>query len=183
LPLLAEACPRMFLDAVRTGLRGENPLLRVMFEDAKDRTLHRRSAHTGLLWALETVTWAPEHSTAATLLMARLAEVDPGGRLSNRPAQSLVNLLTHRSVSPIPLDRRPTIINQVRGRHSEVGWRLLSDLTDPHHFPMYLVRPHVRNDWTGSESAPSDTIAAYREEVFSAVLTDLTAVPRRWAEV
>ncbi|MGC7102500.1 hypothetical protein ACPZ19_48190 [Amycolatopsis lurida] len=181
LPLLAEACPRIFLEAVRKGLGGESPLLRVMFEDAEERTLYRHSAHIGLLWALETITWAPKHSVAAVLLIARLAEVDPGGRLGNRPAQSLVNLLTHRPVSPIALDRRPSIINQVRGRYAEVGWQLLSDLTEPHPFLMYPERPRVRHDWSEREAPQADTIEVYREEILRAVLADLATEPSRWA--
>jgi len=181
LPLLAEASPRVFLDAVRTGLRGEEPVLRTMFEDAEGRTLHRHSGHTGLLWALETVAWAPEHSADAVLAIARLAEVDPGGRLSNRPSASLRNLLTHLPSSPIPLGRRPAIINQVRGRHPEVGWRLVDDLTDRGPFLMYPERPKVRHDWSEFEPAPAGALEVYRDEVFGAVLADLAAVPTRWA--
>ncbi|MBN6034738.1 TIR domain-containing protein [Amycolatopsis sp. 195334CR] len=180
LPLLAEACPRVFLEAVRKGLRGESPLLRVMFEDAEERTLYRHSAHTGLLWALETVTWAPEHSTAAVLLLARLAEVDPGGGLGNRPAQSLVNLLTARPVSPIALDRRPSLINHVRRQYAEVGWQLLCDLTEPHMLLMFPERPRVRHDWSEQEAPQVDTTEAYGEEVLQAVLADLAAEPSRW---
>ncbi|SHF82997.1 hypothetical protein [Streptoalloteichus hindustanus] len=182
LPLFAEAAPRVFLSAVRTGLRGEDPLLRVMFEDTGGWSLSWHSAHTGLLWALETIAWAREHSTVATLLLAKLAEIDPGGRLSNRPSRSLANLLTHLPLSPIPLDRRATIINQVRTRYPEVGWRLLNDLTDLHRL-MYPVRPRVRHTWTGDDCAPaSDSVEAYQEEVFRAVLADLAAKPRRWTE-
>ncbi|WP_143467028.1 toll/interleukin-1 receptor domain-containing protein [Lentzea kentuckyensis] len=182
LPLLAEACPQVFVEAVDRALRGDSPVLRAVFEDAGERTLFRHSAHTGLLWALETLTWSPEHSTRAVLLMARLAEVDPGGRLSNRPAQSLVDALTHRPVSPIPLDRRPALINQVRARHAAVGWQLLMDLTEPNHFLMYPARPKVRIDWIGGEQTSSEMVEAYRDDVFSAAMADLLAAPRRWAE-
>jgi hypothetical protein len=182
LPLLAEACPQVFVDAVDRALRGNSPVLGAVFEDAGNRTLFRHSAHTGLLWALETLTWNPEHSTRAILLMARLAEIDPGGRLSNRPAQSLLNALTHQPVSPVPLDRRPALINQVRARYAAVGWQLLLDLTEANHFLMYPVRPKVRIDWTGAEQPSSETTEGYRDAVFDAVLADLLAVPRRWAE-
>jgi hypothetical protein len=182
LPLLAEAAPRVFLDAVDTGLRGQEPLLSVMFEDTDGRTLHRHSAHTGLLWALEALAWSPQFRVTATLLMARLATCDPGGRLSNRPANSLASLLTHRPLGPIPLGRRPAIIDQIRSRHPDIGWQLLNNITDPRALLMYPERPRVRHDWTGSDSAPVDSIEAYRDSVFSAVLADLAAVPTRWVE-
>lgn len=182
LPLLAEASPRAFLDAADSALRDENPLLRVMFEDETDRQLHRHSAHTGLLWALETLLWNQEHRSRAVLVLARLAEVDPGGRLSTRPALSLVNALTSAPVSPIPLDRRSTMVNQVRARHQAVGWQLLMDLTEPNGFLLYPARPTVRADWTGAEQASPEAAEKYRDDLLSAVLADLAAVPRRWAE-
>jgi hypothetical protein len=182
LPLLAEACPRMFLEATDRALRGESPVLRTMFDDTGERTLFRHPGHTGLLWALETLTWSQDHSTRAVLLMARLAEVDPGGTWSNRPAQSLVNTLTQHPASPIPLDRRPTIINQIRARHAAVGWQLLKDLTEPGHFLMSPARPKVRIDWAGAGQAPSGTAEAYRDEMLSSLLADLAAKPQRWAE-
>ena len=178
LPLLAEAAPRVFLDAVRSGLSGADPLLRTMFEDSEE--LNRRSAHTGLLWALETVAWSPRHTTDAVLLLARLAEVDPGGRWSNRPAGSLTYLLTHLPSSPIPVERRSVLIDQVRSRYPGVGWRLLCDLTDQGAFLMYPARPQVRHDW--SEVEPSGADEQYREGVFVAVLADLAAVPARWTD-
>lgn len=182
LPLLAEACPQVFIDAVEQALRGDSPVLRTMFEDSGEWSLFRHSAHTGLLWALETLTWTPEHSTRAVLLTARLAEIDPGGKMANRPARTLVDALTHLPVSPIPLDRRPALVNQVRARHPEVGWQLLLDLTEPHPFLMYPARPKVRVDWTGTEQHPSETTQTYLDEMFGAVLADLLAVPRRWIE-
>ncbi|MET9229140.1 hypothetical protein [Lentzea sp. NPDC003310] len=182
LPLLAEACPQVFADAVDQAMRGDSPVLRTMFDDSEERSMFRHPAHTGLLWALETLTWAPEHSTRAVLLMARLAEIDPGGKWANRPARSLVDALIHLPVSPVPLDHRPALIKQVRVRHPEVGWQLLLDLIEPHPFLMYPARPKVRIDWTGVEQHPSETAQAYLDEVLDAVLADLAAVPRRWVE-
>ncbi|MEV7548581.1 toll/interleukin-1 receptor domain-containing protein [Amycolatopsis sp. NPDC089917] len=180
LPLLAEAAPRIFLDAVRTGLRGQEPLLRLMFEDGDGRSLYRHSAHTGLLWALETVAWSPEHSATATLLVAQLAAIDPGGRVSNRPSHTLTSLLSHRALSPIPVEKRPALINQVRKQNGEVGWQLLDDLTDHRKFTIPLEQPRVRHDWASTEPASSGAIEVYLNTVFSAILSDLTSFPNRW---
>ncbi|MFD4636212.1 hypothetical protein ACFWN2_02790 [Lentzea sp. NPDC058436] len=182
LSLLAEACPRVFLDAVESGLQGDNPLLRGMFEDTGDQTSFRHSAHSGLQWALDALLWSKEHGTRAVLVLARLADVDPGGQWSNRPAQALVNALTQQPVTPVPLDRRAEIINQIRARHPLVGWRLLMDLTEPGGFLMYPERPRVRTDWVGAMQMSSDGVEEYWKEVYNAVLADLSAEPRRWAE-
>lgn len=182
LPLLAEACPQVFLDAVERALRSGTPVLRAMFEDVGGLSLFRHSAHTGLLWALETLTWSPEHRTRAVLLMAHLAQVDPGGTMANRPARSLVDALTHQPSSPVPPDRRASLVNQVRTRHPEVGWRLLLDVTEPHPRLMYPARPKVRADWAGTEQHPAEETRTYLDEMFDAVTADLLAQPRRWIE-
>ncbi len=50
LPLLAEAAPNAFLDAVEHGLSGESPLVLNLFSEGKN--IFSSPAHTGLLWAL-----------------------------------------------------------------------------------------------------------------------------------
>ena len=54
--------------------------------------LFSSSPHPSLLWALELVAWSPDHFAQAVYLLARLAEVDPGGRLINRPHASLATI-------------------------------------------------------------------------------------------
>jgi hypothetical protein len=91
LPLLAEAAPSEFLDAVAAGTSGHAPLLRGIFEDtaANANPLVQDSTHSSLLWALETCAWSPDHFGRTGDMLARLAEIDPGGRLANRPFASL----------------------------------------------------------------------------------------------
>ncbi len=92
LPLLAEAAPIELLDAVESGLAGEQPLLVSMFTDREDEVpvLGISSAHSGLGWALELL-HAPSDTSFGqlALALAALAEIDPSGRLSNRPEASL----------------------------------------------------------------------------------------------
>ena len=57
-PLLAEAAPRQFLDAVETGLVNDGPVLE-LFKQAGDG-LFGSSPHTGLLWALEGTSPGPQ---------------------------------------------------------------------------------------------------------------------------
>ena len=44
---------------------------------------------TGLLWALETLAWHSDHLARVTVILGELAEIDPGGNWTNRPANSL----------------------------------------------------------------------------------------------
>jgi hypothetical protein len=53
----------------------------------------RRLPHTGLLWALEVLCWNRSLFPRAADALARLVRIDPGGRLGNRPIESLKNAM------------------------------------------------------------------------------------------
>jgi hypothetical protein len=91
LPLLAEAVPDRFLEAVDAGLLDAAPVLRQMFADGPGTSgALSSSPHTGLLWALERLAWAPEYLGRAATALARLATLDePRGTLASRPDRSL----------------------------------------------------------------------------------------------
>jgi excisionase family DNA binding protein len=127
LPLLAEAAPEVVLDAVHDDLDRDEPLLASMFQDADQSSwLYSSSPHTGLLWALETLCWSPEFLLEATRALARLQLVDPGGRLSNRPLESLHSVLAgwirHTAA---PLDLKVRAVEQISRQMPDVGWRLV----------------------------------------------------------
>lgn len=142
LPLLAEAGPDAFLDAVGAATAGENPLLATLFQDNADESgiFTGDTPHCNLLWALECVSWSPDHFGRAVDLLARLDEIDPGGRMSNRPAASLAAIFRpwhpDNSVDP---DRRITVLDTLRHRHPDSAWKLeCSMLPENHgtHFPI-----------------------------------------------
>lgn len=185
MPLLAEAVPDVFLDAVQNGLQGERPLLGLMFADNEGDFLTVSSPHTGLLWALESLAWSPEHFPLAVEQLARLAEVDPGGRLSNRPRASLADVF--RSWLPqtaVPLDRRLRVLDGLRDRHPTVSWPLLlSMLPESHMVGGFSHSPRYRT-WK-----PEDT-GTYDAERFDSwraaglrVVADAGLDADRWAEL
>jgi hypothetical protein len=142
LPLLAEAGPDAFLDAVGAATAGDDPLLATMFQDNADESgiFSGGTPHSNLLWALECVSWSPDHFGRAVDLLARLDEIDPGGRMSNRPAASLAAIFRpwhpDNSVDP---DRRITVVDTLRHRHPDAAWKLeCSMLPESHgtHFPI-----------------------------------------------
>jgi hypothetical protein len=78
LPTLAESAPSEFLDAVTRSIdKGTDGVIH-LFSEEGDFT----SPHTGLLWALERLAWEPERMPRVSILLARLAEADPGGNPS-----------------------------------------------------------------------------------------------------
>lgn len=136
LPLLAEAGPDAFLDAVGAATSGDNPLLATLFQDNADESgiFSSSAPHSNLLWALECVSWSPDHFGRAVDLLARLDEIDPGGRMLNRPAASLAAIFRpwhpENSVDP---DRRITVLDTLRHRHPDAAWRLESSMLPESH--------------------------------------------------
>ena len=150
LPLIAEAAPQVFLRHVLAGSAGESPILATMFRDdeSQQSALGLSSPHTGLLWALETLCWSADYLLDATRALAQLAVIDPGGRLSNRPRGSLLNVLVpwirHTGA---PLQVRIKAINQIVRDFPEYGWKLILELWPSQHG--FVMPPHAPRyrDW------------------------------------
>ena len=93
LQLLAEAAPEAFLEGIEASLRETKPPIMALFEETEDPFGGSRSSHSSLLWALETLAFSPAIVSRVCVVLARLSTLDPGGRLSNRPSNSLVSIL------------------------------------------------------------------------------------------
>lgn len=129
LPLLAEAAPDIFLSALDTALRHPDTALSQMITDNQGASFTTASPHTGLLWALEITAWFPAHFGQTVNALAALSTIDPGGRLSNRPFKSLIDIF--RLWWPQTLvDRadRVAALKTLVERYPDVGSRLLVDL-------------------------------------------------------
>jgi len=90
---IAEASPDIFLECLDAMVRSKEA--KQFFQDAgsDDVLFGPTSAHVYLLWALERLAWQKEYFSRVLSILARLAEVDPGGKTSNRPKHSLVTIL------------------------------------------------------------------------------------------
>ena len=181
LPLFAEAAPDVFLAAVDAGLAGDDPVLKKMFTDM-DEGLFNTSPHTGLLWALEVTAWSPEHAARSASALARLAEIDPGGKLSNRPARSLGGIFRPwLPQTSLPLERRMKVLDALRRDHPKVAWDLMIELLPTgRDVGMYGRTPEYR-DW---KAGSSDEIAPDYAECVTAVAQRLVDTarsdPDRW---
>ncbi len=150
LPLLAEAAPAKFLDFVLDDLDTSSPVLRTMFQDDRSQSswMAGSSPHTGLLWALEVLCWSPEHIGFASLALAKLQAVDPGGQLANRPLASLQSILVFwvRQTSA-PLAAKMEAIEAICQQVPEVGWRLVLGLWPSKHATATPPRSPRYRDW------------------------------------
>lgn len=128
LPLLAEAAPKEFLDAVETALNSDScPFDGVFAQEGEGLT--GRNYTTGLLWALETLAWDDEHLTRVVMILGELAARDPGGNWANRPANSLWTILLPWFPQTLaPVAKRLAAVTTLQAEFPEVAWRLLLNL-------------------------------------------------------
>ena len=185
LPLLAEAAPDVFLRAIQKGVSGSDPVLKLMFADSSTNAMSVDSPHTGLLWALETVAWSEEHAALAAGLLARLADIDPGGRLRNRPINSLADIFrTWLPQTSLPMARRLAVLGALERDHEEVAWTLmLRLLPEPHAVGDYSHAPRFR-PWKPSEEGVStqefwDASSAVTQRLIQMAERQ----PNRWIEL
>src|SRR5262249_21423995 len=135
-PLLAEAAPDEFLNAVREGLRGDASLMRRLFTDDESAPIiSPTSPHVYLLWALDGLAWSRDFFGQAVDLLAGLAEIDPGSkRNSDHPFGSLEAIFCpwHPNTS-VSVDGRLAGIDGLRARHPSIAWRLMLSLLPRQH--------------------------------------------------
>lgn len=153
LPLLTEASPRAFVEAVEADLRSNDPQLLAMLRpvgaggfDSPDRT--------GLLWALETIAWNEAFLFRVGRILARLSEVPIDDNWLNKPENSLVSLI--RSWLPqtaADVDQRIGLLDIVAREFPMVGWRMCKSQTDTgQRFASPNSRPRSRPDAAGTGS-------------------------------
>lgn len=185
LPLIAEAAPTVFLDAVERGLKGDRPVLIKIFAEGKN-TLFTSSPHTGLLWALERIAWHPEYLGHALSLLAKLTRLDPGGKLLNRPANSLHQiLLCWYPQTTAGLEKRLAVIDLIRQQEPQVAWALLTSLLPEAHGVAHPTnKPHWR-EWapdTQPQVSSGELFQAERE-IVSRLLADVGTAGDRWKDL
>ncbi len=133
LPLIAEASPSIFITEVKRSLSENDSHIMSLFNE-EEGLFAPESNYPYLLWALESLAWLPDTLKDVTEVLLVLSEKDPGGRLDNRPFNSLTNIYLpwypHTTAST---DQRITIIDTLsRGGYSKM-WDLLMSLLPKNH--------------------------------------------------
>lgn len=143
LPLLAEAAPIPFLDALECLLKGDAMVN--IFSESND-VFAATSPHVSLLWALEVLAWDSNYLLRVAIILARLATVDPGGRVSNRPINTLRAIfLTWFPNTNASLAQRNAVLKRILDITPEIGWDLLVKLFPKYHdHSSFTERPKFR---------------------------------------
>jgi hypothetical protein len=89
LPTYAEAAPDEFLSILERDLKSKDPAVLGLLRPADTSIFGRSPSRTGLLWALEGLSWNPATLPRAAYILARLAQVEISDNWVNKPTNSL----------------------------------------------------------------------------------------------
>ena len=146
LPLLAEAAPETFIEAIDIGLQGKDPPGMELFVE---EGIMGGCTHAGLLWALEGISWNLKYLTKVALILAKLDRLDPGGSYTNRPFNTLKAIFNGlMPQTKASLDERLAVLDSIINFEPETGWKLLLGLIqkDVSIFVTPIHKPYFR-DW------------------------------------
>ena len=131
--LLAEAAPIPFVDALERLLEGDAAGIRPIFEEHKG-FISSESYHYGVLWGLELLAWDPQLLLRVALCLARLAEIDPGGSVSNRPINSLRSIFLSWAPNTFATAKqRMGVLARVLESVPSIAWQLITKLLPTAH--------------------------------------------------
>jgi hypothetical protein len=181
LPLLMEAAPRPLLGALERLLEGDGGAMRPIFREGG--ILSPGSPHTWLLWALEMQAWDPEYLVRVALILARLARVDPGGTIHNRPINTLREIfLPWHPGTNATLEQRMVALDAIIAHEPEVGWKLLVELLPEQQGVAHpTMKPRYREAGASEREVLTwgRVFEGYREAV-GRLLSQVDDDPRRW---
>jgi hypothetical protein len=180
MPLLAEAAPDEFLDALEAALAdpSTSPFIEV-FRQEGTGGIGGWNYITGILWALETLAWHPDHLGRATLLLGDLAAIDPGGTWANRPLNSLTDIfLPWISHTLADLPTRKTALESLLRDHPDSAWKLLLTLLPSFHGSTSGTHKPIWRSFIPPGWKETVTVPQYWEQVqvYAEICTRLAAL-------
>jgi len=146
LPILAEAAPEQFLNAITNSLsKSECPFDELFKQEGKGIT--GWNYMTGLYWALETLAWSEDYFIRTISILAELATHDPGGKFMNRPENSIVMILLpwfpHTLVS---FEKRLNVLKIIRKDFPDIAFKVFLQLLPSKYQTTHGTnKPHYRN--------------------------------------
>jgi plasmid maintenance system antidote protein VapI len=175
LPTYAEAAPDEFLSIIERDLRTDNPAVFGLLRPASPGVFGASPSRTGLLWALEGLSWSPATLPRAASILARLAEIVINDNCSNRPANSLRGIfrswMPQTAASP---QQRADLLKQLASKHPAVAWSIcIAQLETHSQVGDYSHKPRWRTDGYGygEPLLEREPIAEFMREVVELTLS------------
>jgi len=155
LPLLAEASPSSFIESIDKTLSEAPEIIFGMFNEVED-FLSPISYYTGLLWAFEGLAWFPDYISRTVILLGKLAKDDPGGKINNRPINSLRSIfLPWHPNTYCNLDERISVLKILIKDNPEVAWELLISILPKHHD---IGDPSFKTRWRKYQATSEENV-------------------------
>lgn len=170
LPMFAEAAPDQFIEAVERALACKDaPFANIFAQEVAG--VMGRNYITGLLWALETLAWSRDHLTQVVDVLGQLAAIDPGGNWSNRPFNSIVDvLLPWHPQTTADIPTRIAAVRVLVREQPAIGWKLLLALLPQAHGVTSGTRKptwrkFIPSDWSDTVTNKDywDQVGAYAD--------------------
>ena len=185
LAVLAEASPEALLDSTERDLATFPGPFQNLFAQEGDG-FFGGTPHTGLLWALECLAWSQDHFARVARILAHLAEIDPGGQVSNRPIESLKSLfLPWIRFSEASDEHRLEALKMLLSDVPRAGWQLLVGAYPSSHGHVTLRQPPSWRPW-GQDGAPAPTAGEYHRfvrELERLLHEEVGTDAARWADL
>lgn len=183
---LIEASPRPLLAALERLIEADGSKIRPIFQDTGSDLLFSSSPHTTFLWGLELIAWDPVFLRDAALILAKLVRIDPGGRLSNRPLESLREIfLPWLPNTNASLVHRLAVIDEIVHTEPEASWKLLVALLPEYHgFSSPTAKPRYREAGASEKEVVTRALVSKTyDEIITRALALTGDDPSRWIEV
>jgi addiction module HigA family antidote len=151
LPTYAEAAPDEFLSILERDLKADEPAVLGLLRPADTSVFGRSPSRTGLLWALEGLSWNPATLSRAANILARLAQVEINDNWVNKPTNSLESIF--RAWMPQTAanhEQRVGLIKKLAEKFPDVAWKLcVAQFGNHHQVGHYSHKPRWRPDGYG----------------------------------
>lgn len=181
MPVLAEAAPVPFMEALDSLIQGDPDSIKSIFSDGDG--FYGHSYHSHFLWSLESLAWEPTFFPRVCLILLNLAALDPGGRTSNRPINSLKEIfLSWNPGTVAALSKRLEVLQLLARKNEEVVWELMEGLFPQFHGVSHPTNKPKWKDFSRSEKAVLTHSDRYQAdtEYLKFAISIAGALPKRW---
>ena len=151
LPLYAEAAPEAFLTLIEKDLKEQARVFEGLLKPASSHVF-AHCPRTGLLWALECLTWNPKNLARVSAILAQLSRTKIDDNWANKPIASLAAIY----MAPCP-QTAASIEERIKGleilvsRFPDIGWQICIEQFDPGQYAWIdSYRPRWRTDAAGA---------------------------------
>jgi addiction module HigA family antidote len=151
LPTYAEAAPDEFLSILERDLKSKEPAVLGLLRPAGSGVFGSHPSRTGLLWALEGLSWNPVTLPQAAFILARLAQVEITDNWVNKPTNSLEAIF--RAWMPQTAanhQQRVDLMKSLAKKFPDVAWKIcVAQFGVDHQIGHYSHKPRWRPDGYG----------------------------------